>query len=340
MDKCLVSVIVPVYYVDKQVFLACIRSITKQTERKIEILLVFDGTGADYEDILSDKVFQDDRLRIISKEHEGVSAARNRGLDQAEGQWVFFADADDCLAEDAIQRLLKGVRKETDLIIGDYYIKYPKETIVHSYKNEEFRIFHGNKVEFLEDILNPQTGMGFCWGKLYRRDCLNTWHIRFKESLEVAEDAEFVLQYVLRAREIRYLPCNIYFYQTNQDSAVRKFRTDYAGRYEKSMQCIFHTIRKAGYGIRLKEAYETCVLYHLLLITVNYSFHPMQKKSRKQKMKEYKELTEMPLYAEAIRKGDAGRFSLSRRITVWLIRLHLWRGVCVVSWIRHRQLKF
>lgn len=340
MNECLVSVIVPVYHVDKQVFLACLRSILGQTEKKIEVIVVFDGTKPFFEDILEDPLFHDIRLQVLEKEHGGVSAARNSGIARAKGQWIFFVDADDCLADEAIACLLAGASNQTDLVIGDYSIEYPNETVVHSYKKDVFRISSENKMEFLEDILNPQTGMGFCWGKLYRRKFIRTHGLRFQESLEVAEDAQFVLQYALKAEEICYLPCRIYVYQINPDSAVRRFRADYADQYEKSMRCIFHTIKKAGYESRLRKAYDTCVLYHFLLITVNYSFHPGQKKSRRQLIKNYKKLTKMPLYAEAVHRGRAGRFSLTRRFTVYLIRLHFWNGVYLAAWIRHRQLKF
>lgn len=340
MDKCLVSVIIPVYHVNKQVFLNCIRSLIGQTEKKIEIIVVFDGTKRVYEDILNDPIFGDARLRMIDQAHRGVSAARNRGLDEAVGEWIFFADADDCLSHDAIEHLLEGTFTQADFVIGDYSIKYPQNTVAHSYKKEAFQISLENKLEFLEDILNPQSGMGFCWGKLYRRDCICGHKLRFQESLEVAEDAEFVLQYALQAKTIYYLPGTVYFYQMNPFSAVRKFREDYADQYEKSMQCILHTIMENGYEAQLKQAFETCVLYHFLLITVNYSFHPGQKKGKKQQIADYKKLTKLPLYAEAIHKGNSRRFSLTRRITVYLIRLHFWEGVYAVAWIRHKQLKF
>lgn len=338
MDKCLVSVIVPVYHVDHQVFLNCIRSIAGQTEKRLELLLVFDGTRTLYEDILEEPVFGDARLRLIDKEHGGVSAARNAGIEQATGKWILFADADDCLENHAVECLLKGEGEQTDLIIGDYSVKYPQKTVPHFYKKKVFQITSKNKAEFLEDILNPQTGMGFCWAKLYRRDILLENRLRFREDLQVAEDAEFVIRYALPAREIRYLPFQIYVYQMNPYSAVRRFRPDGEKQYEKSMRCIFHTVKNSGYGDRLQNAYETCVLYHFLLLTVNYSFHPGQKKSRKQLLKEYRKLAEKPLYAEAIRKGNSGGFSLSRRITVGMLRLHFWNGIYGVAWFRHKQL--
>lgn len=336
----MVSVIVPVYYADHQVFLNCIRSIIGQTEKQIEIIVIFDGTRMFYEKILKDPIFRDERLKLEEIEHKGVSAARNRGMELAKGQWILFADADDRLSNKAVELLLKGTDGQTDFVIGDYFIKTSEKMSAHSYKKEEVRFFLGNKAEFMEDILNPQSGMGFCWGKLYRRDRILAHDLGFNEDLEMAEDAEFVLKYVMYAREICYIPRAVYFYQINPSSAVRRFRPDYAQQYEKAMDCIFHTIADTRYENQLKEAYQTCVLYHFLLITVNYSFHPEQAKSRKEKIAEYIELTKKPLYAEAIHRGRSCCFSLSRRISVWLIRMHFWRAVYAVAWIRQKQLGF
>lgn len=337
--ECLVSVIVPVFHVERQVFFSCIRSLVSQTEKRLEILLVFDGTMELYEDLLKDPLFEDQRLKLLGKVHGGVSKARNEGIAAAKGQWLFFADADDCLKEDAIEQLLLGASKEADLVMGDYFLKYPKKCVKHSYKKEELWIFQERKKELLEDLLNPQTGLGFCWGKLFRRACLLVHQLYFEEKLQMGEDVQFVLRFAIKASGIHYLPKALYIYRMTPDSAVRGFRKDYVEQYEKAMSSIFHTISKSEYGMMLGEAYETCVLYHFLLITVNYSFHPGQKKNRKQMIADYQALYKMPLFHEAILKGNAGRFSLTRRITVWMIRLHFWNGIYWIAGFRHRQRK-
>lgn len=342
MEDVLVSVAVPVYRVEKQLFLDCVGSLTGQTEERLEILLIFDGTMPLYEDILSEPVFQDARVQAVGCGHAGVSAARNEGIRRARGKWLMFVDADDCLTGDAVERLVREAerRPQTDLAVGDYRICYPRGTKDHAYKKQAAWFEGEQKMDFLRDVLNPQTGMGFCWAKLYRRSCLEKNEIRFREELEVAEDAEFVLKFAMRARGVCYEPCPAYLYRINENSAVRKFRADYAKRYETAMLCIRGVIQSAGYEEQLQTAYETCVLYHLLLVTVNFSFHPKQKKGVRRQILEYNELTKSPLYAEALRMGDARRFSLSRRLSVLLIRLHCWPGVYLAAWLRHRQLKF
>ncbi len=342
MDGILVSAVVPVYQVDRQVFRACVESLTGQTEHRIEILLVFDGTMALYEDMLGLPPFQDARVRAVGREHAGASAARNAGIAQAKGEWILFADADDCLDADAVKELLAltDACPQADLAVGDYRIRYPRGVQTHAYRSEAAQFLGAEKTELLRDVLNPQTGLGFCWGKLYRTELLRERGIFFCEELVVAEDAEFVLKAAMGARGVCYLPKALYTYQVNPDSAVRKFREDYPDRYEKAMRRIRADIRDAGLERELLGAYETCVLYHLLLVTVNFSFHPKQDKSARAQIAAYKKLAAKPMYREALQKGDAGQFSLSRRISVRLIRMRLWPGIYAVARIRHRQLKF
>lgn len=340
MDERLVSIVIPVYRVAPGLFTRCVESAAAQTEKRIEILLVFDGTREIYKEALKAPVFGDERVRMVSIHHRGVSAARNAGLEAAAGKWIFFADADDCLERDGVEQLLSKADEKTDLVAGDYSIRYGEKEELHRYRKRELKISREERQEFLEDVLNPQSGMGFCWAKLYRREFLNAHGLRFREELEVAEDAEFVLKCAMYAGEIRYLPRKVYSYRIHSNSAVRRFRADYAARYEKGLRSISDTIREAGYEERLQDAYQVCVLYHLLLITVNDSFRPDGRKSGRQQIADYKRLVRTPLYAEALKSGSSRRFSLTRRVSVLLIRLHFWQGIRGVAWLRHKQLKF
>lgn len=100
----LVSIIVPIYNVENYVN-KCIESIIKQTYEKLEILLIDDGAtdaSGDYCDIWAQK---DKRIKVIHQENQGVSAARNRGLEISSGNWVVFVDGDDCIADRYIETL-------------------------------------------------------------------------------------------------------------------------------------------------------------------------------------------------------------------------------------------
>lgn len=334
--SCPASAVVPVYHTDPGLLRACVKSLREQTEEGLELLLVFDGTLEEYRELLAEPLFSAPGVRAIGIPEGGVSAARNAGIRAARGEWLTFVDSDDVLPPTALEELLSAAGG-ADLVIGDYETVSGGKASRHNYKKKGFRAGTEVRQELLEDVLNPQSGMGFCWGKLYRRELILRTGLAFYEGMEVAEDTQFVLRYVMEARSVCYIPRTVYAYQIHPASVVRAFRPDYEARYERSMGILQRTLWETGWEERLHMAYETCVLYHVLLLAVNFSFHPEQKKSRSEKISGFKELIQKPVYAQAIAQGDAARFQLTRRISVWLLRRRLYGALYVVAWLRHRQ---
>ena len=120
MDK--VSIIVPVYKVEKYLE-RCVTALTGQTHRNIEIILVDDGSP-DNSGALCDRLAEgDSRIVVIHQENQGVSAARNRGLDAATGQWVCFCDGDDWYEPEFVESFLAcAAREKADYLFCDYQI--------------------------------------------------------------------------------------------------------------------------------------------------------------------------------------------------------------------------
>ncbi|WP_153045921.1 glycosyltransferase family 2 protein, partial [Streptococcus suis] len=94
MDQSLISVIVPVYNV-KPYLARCLDSLLKQTHTNFELLLVNDGSKDGSAFILEEYAKKDSRIRVIHQENMGVSAARNRAIDEAKGSYITFIDSDD-----------------------------------------------------------------------------------------------------------------------------------------------------------------------------------------------------------------------------------------------------
>ena len=114
----LISVIVPVYNV-QQYLEKCVSSLLQQTYEKFEIILIDDGS-TDQSGILCDEIAEkDERILVIHKKNGGLSEARNVGIDAAKGEYLYFLDSDDYIAEDTLEKLFHKIRKENaDLVIG------------------------------------------------------------------------------------------------------------------------------------------------------------------------------------------------------------------------------
>ena len=121
MDTELISVIIPVYKVEKYIE-RCITSVKKQSYFNIEIILVDDGSP-DNCGIICDKYAEtDSRIKVIHKKNGGLSDARNAGLDIATGQYICFIDSDDYIEKDTLKDMYNNiVMTRADITICNYY---------------------------------------------------------------------------------------------------------------------------------------------------------------------------------------------------------------------------
>ncbi|MEE0298985.1 MAG: glycosyltransferase, partial [Christensenellales bacterium] len=110
-DRIEISVIVPIYRVE--VFLpACIDSILKQTFRNIEVILVDDGSDDGCPAICDAAAEKDARVQVIHQKNQGLSAARNTGIDAAKGEYIAFVDSDDTIEPTMLESMLERIRQD------------------------------------------------------------------------------------------------------------------------------------------------------------------------------------------------------------------------------------
>ena len=117
----MVSIIVPVYNAEKTLR-RCVDSILNQEYEDFELLLVDDGSSDASREICDGYAAADRRVAVIHKENSGVSDARNKGIDMAEGKYLQFVDSDDWIARDATKQFVRAAaRDEADMVIADFY---------------------------------------------------------------------------------------------------------------------------------------------------------------------------------------------------------------------------
>lgn len=340
LDFCKVSIIIPVYHVDLFLFERCLSSIKDQNWRNLEVIIVFDESIEKYKAILENYQERDLQIIVEEQEHCGVASARNRGIERAMGKWIMFVDADDWLESNAIEMLISaGEEKNADIVMGSHAMEYGNAVKMHEYKKGMTVFEKASKEVFEKDVLKPQTGAGFVWGKAFLKKFLVEKRIYFNNALSAAEDAEFMFRAACAANRIMYIGNICYHYWFNADSAVRKYRKDYADKYILSMEAIQQDIEQHREKKYCQEAYFSCVLYHLLLIVINFSFHPDSEVPRKNQIKEFKKLLRKPIFAEALKHVHYGDFSKTRQVTLWCIKNDLYFMVKLIAMVRHMQFK-
>ncbi len=211
-----VSIIVPVYNVEKYLS-TCLDSLISQTLKDIEIICVNDGSTDSSLVILKDFANKDSRIKIIDKQNEGVSVARNFGIEVATGRYLMFVDSDDYLIENACEKALNTIEQEdSDICIFGHY-DLVDEKLVKSGVNKD--IIEAQKQ-------NNQTYTDFSiniWDKIYNRNFLITNSIKFIPNLKTSEDVIFNFVCQFNNPKVSYSTESLYVYRlTSENSATSK----------------------------------------------------------------------------------------------------------------------
>lgn len=219
LEKGKISVIVPIYNAEKYLS-HVLQDICKQTYKNMEILLVNDGSTDGSAEILQKYADQDERIKVINICNGGPSRARNIGLDNASGEFVRFIDADDRIPEDSMENMVRAYfnNNEIDLVIGNYLCEPQKNYFLGDIFSEgivESKEFVGHFIKYIKSFY-----YGVPWNKLYKKEIIDTYNLRFDESIIWCEDFLFNIDYYERCKKIYYIKSTggIYTYCLRVDS--------------------------------------------------------------------------------------------------------------------------
>ena len=212
----LVSVIVPVYNSEKYIN-RCVASILDQTYQNLEIILVDDGS-LDKSGKICDS-YTDSRVKVIHQRNQGVSAARNSGIDEAGGEWICFIDSDDYVSADYIEYLL-GLCKKHGLPIAQCGTVRGTDDD-YPFQNER----SDEKVWEIGDLYeSPHRAFrGFVTGKIFHISIFD--QLRFWIGKRIAEDEDVAFKAVYKAHRIVIGNRYLYYYFMSPESATRTKET-------------------------------------------------------------------------------------------------------------------
>ena len=218
VKKNLISIIVPIYNAQKYLN-RCIDSILSQSYDNFELILINDGSTDGSKDICENYSSKDSRIKLINKINEGVSAARNIGLDIAEGEYVTFIDSDDWIENNYLQAMIDAI-DGFDIVISSFTEVYELDIRNRGYNKELNNAFETRKAiykDFVDDCVKRKIYTYIIWGKLYRKDVING--LRFTE-LKYSEDALFFRTLVNACPRINFIKNQGYYYYINSSGAT------------------------------------------------------------------------------------------------------------------------
>lgn len=213
----IVSVIVPVYKAEKYIS-ECIDSILNQTLSDIELILIDDGSPDNSGTICDEYALKDERIKVFHQKNGGVCSARNKGLDNATGDYVFFVDSDDYIPCDAIETLYNDSKEHNaDISIGRMYVDESQAK-----NQDDLKVWTDKQglIEGLED--NP--ALYGCCSKLLKKNLIED--IRFEVGRKAHEDGYFIFLTLIKLPVITVRSKCTYIYRYNPESASHESFSD------------------------------------------------------------------------------------------------------------------
>ncbi len=209
-----ISVVIPVYKVEA--YLAeCLDSVIKQTYQNTEIILVDDASPDGCGKICDRYAAGDSRIKVVHREKNGgLAEARNTGMDHAVGDYIFFVDSDDWLAENTLEMLYEGLNKyKADCCCGACVTVLERKNGEKSFRRGKQR---GERCETAHEAMEHVllAGSSSC-NRLYKREVLEG--LRFPQG-RINEDEPLVLRAYERMERIVFLECETYFYRKRANS--------------------------------------------------------------------------------------------------------------------------
>lgn len=206
------SIIVPVYNVEKYID-KCLDSLVNQTIDNYEIIIVVDGSKDNSIEIVKKyKELYPGLITFYETENHGLSAARNYGLERANGEYVGFVDSDDCVNIEMYDKMYNyAIKSNYDIVVCDYY------QITDNGNNLK-------KLEIEENDTRQNIvikSKPYAWNKIYKRNIFNEFNIKFPEGL-IFEDVCTVYPLLIQVNKIGYIDEPLYNYTFNRTDSIMK----------------------------------------------------------------------------------------------------------------------
>lgn len=313
-DKPLISIIIPAYNSEKTLKRA-VNSIGKCNQ--VEIIIVENGSSDNTKELSKLLASKDKRIKVYSSD-KGVSNARNLGIKMAMGKWITFLDSDDSFTKDAIKTMI-------------YYSKYDSDLISFGHFNGKRIVSHCDSDIFFDDkqiengkakmISNPTTYM-LAWSKLFKLEIIKNNHVRFSPELSLAEDGDFVIQYLKFINSIVLSHCCLYNYILNNDSTMRSYDDKMSMKYLKALKRGRRLICDESQLV--KKSFDRYIVLHINIMMTRGTFSLQNPQKFIKKIRELKRICSIDLLSRAIRGIELKEIKNLRMIPVLLLKYRLY----------------
>lgn len=219
-NKPMISVIVPVYNVEKYIKKG-IESLLAQSYQNIEIILVDDGSPDNSPAILDQYTKKDSRIKVLHQKNQGVSTARNNGIKISNGEYILFVDGDDYVGKDYVEFFYKLISQKS----ADIAVNYDLFSALNSSHNHHEKEEVESPEQIIEDIYLGKMNVAV-WNKMYKKSFLEKNNIRFNPKIWYGEGMLFNIECLSSTKKIAVGSRKVYYQVYNQNSAMRSFNME------------------------------------------------------------------------------------------------------------------
>lgn len=260
----LVSVIIPAYNAEDYIS-QCLSSVLSQTLSDIEVIVVDDGSTDRTASIVEELTHRDGRIRLIRQENQCAGVARNKGMEVAEGKYLYFLDADDWIEPDSLEKLCSSAESlGSDIVVArsEGFDNQTGETWLIDYALNGVPFDTLIRPSFYVDRLF-QRFMGWPWDKLYRAEFIQSSGLLF-QPLRTTNDAYFVFCSLMLAGGVSCVDKVLFHHRANNRKSLEGTRSKSWHCAIEAMWAIAKKIAEQPESTRLMESYNNWVL--------NYSY--------------------------------------------------------------------
>ena len=265
----MISVVIPVYNVDKYVG-KCLSSLVEQTYRDFEIIAVNDGSQDNSLEILRHFEHRYDFVTVIDKENGGMSSARNAGMEIARGEYIAFVDSDDFVAPTYLEELYNAcVENGADISCCYYYYRFVENDFLFEYPFRCHGVY-GNQ-EAMNKLLRDVQIQSLVWNKLYRRSLFADHGITFPAMC--FEDMAIANRVFAHAMRVAVLDRPLYYYNQRPSSTLATMNANKINDFIRAIAMVRVSLERNGLFKKYRKSYlaltrktcNCCYLYVLKL---------------------------------------------------------------------------
>lgn len=288
-------------------------------------------------------------IQVLHTPNQGVAAARNAGMSQAEGEWVYFCDSDDWLAKDGVALLLQAVGKHpgADVILLDAYQNTPVGESVWEHfarasvwegKRSLYKLQRGI-LYYPMEFSSAKVPLAAPWDKIYRRDFLVRRRLVFREELKVLDDMVFNMEAFGEAGQVAYEKYRVYHYRYVASSITNTYRKDRVEQDRKVWEFLrtYQDLKKKD-GIwdeeeaeAFKQAYYCRVIRSFAICCRLNFYHKDNGRTKEEERRYVKSVLADRVYREAFGKVRMSNLEWRLKIVTAFVRSGWYGGLYLLS---------